>query len=279
MKIKITIKGAILAFLTVISVIFSIIMFFSFFAFLFRPEQKIFLYLLLFLFIINLILYGLIVFLVFYGKNQNRDEKIRTLKDIGKKMVFSLINLVATILYSFVYFMFFLIITVSSAGKGGLGGDASFAVWGIIFVSISIIIYAVSLLLILKTHPHNITHCIYIEFMVLKWSSLVIFVFGLWATWYFYHSTGWTGFIGMAVWDLIFFAFYKALSNLSKKVLRQIKNWDSHIIQHIQKTELLKKREKDEERAKNLKNCPFCGEEILATAVKCKHCGEEIGEE
>jgi hypothetical protein len=29
----------------------------------------------------------------------------------------------------------------------------------------------------------------------------------------------------------------------------------------------------------NLKNCPYCGEEILATAKKCKHCGEWIKEE
>jgi hypothetical protein len=26
------------------------------------------------------------------------------------------------------------------------------------------------------------------------------------------------------------------------------------------------------------KDCPFCGEEILAVAVKCKHCGSELSE-
>ena len=29
---------------------------------------------------------------------------------------------------------------------------------------------------------------------------------------------------------------------------------------------------------KQTKNCPYCGEEILATAKKCKHCGEWLGE-
>jgi hypothetical protein len=28
-----------------------------------------------------------------------------------------------------------------------------------------------------------------------------------------------------------------------------------------------------------IKNCPYCGEEILAVAKKCKHCGEWLGEE
>jgi len=27
----------------------------------------------------------------------------------------------------------------------------------------------------------------------------------------------------------------------------------------------------------NVKPCPFCGEQILAVAVKCKHCGSAIG--
>jgi hypothetical protein len=28
--------------------------------------------------------------------------------------------------------------------------------------------------------------------------------------------------------------------------------------------------------SKQVKACPFCGEEILAVAVKCKHCGSEV---
>lgn len=28
--------------------------------------------------------------------------------------------------------------------------------------------------------------------------------------------------------------------------------------------------------SENLKRCPFCGEEILAVAKKCKHCGSDL---
>ncbi len=31
--------------------------------------------------------------------------------------------------------------------------------------------------------------------------------------------------------------------------------------------------------AKGVKNCPFCAEEILAVAVKCKHCGSDLNQE
>lgn len=31
--------------------------------------------------------------------------------------------------------------------------------------------------------------------------------------------------------------------------------------------------------SENTKNCPFCGEEIMATAKKCKHCGEWLNKE
>ena len=29
--------------------------------------------------------------------------------------------------------------------------------------------------------------------------------------------------------------------------------------------------------SEDVKNCPFCGEEILAVAKKCKHCGSDLG--
>ena len=36
--------------------------------------------------------------------------------------------------------------------------------------------------------------------------------------------------------------------------------------------------EEKQENVSGTKVCPFCGEEILASAVKCKHCGEFLNE-
>jgi hypothetical protein len=30
--------------------------------------------------------------------------------------------------------------------------------------------------------------------------------------------------------------------------------------------------------SKETKNCPYCAEEVLAAAIKCKHCGSELGD-
>jgi len=45
-----------------------------------------------------------------------------------------------------------------------------------------------------------------------------------------------------------------------------------------QKTQKTQKRQNQGEETKETKKCPYCGEEILTVAIKCKHCGSFLDE-
>jgi hypothetical protein len=78
----------------------------------------------------------------------------------------------------------------------------------------------------------------------------------------------------LKLWDPIFGhkfnksdPHYKSIEECARSIVDEFKN----IIQYSQTT----KPEKEERLIeKDKKQCPYCGEEILATAKKCKHCSE-----
>jgi hypothetical protein len=184
--------------------------------------------------------WGSTFYLANLDKNKTKEQKIQELKDLLTKMPLILASSVITSFYVLIYFFFFGFLTVSKYGKGGWGGDAGQAlIW--VFLLIAMGIFGTVMYRVFKTEKQDITLTLYNQFTVLKWSSLIALIFGIWSTYYFYHNEGAGGWAAMFVWDFILYVVYKFFDRLSNKAQDSITDSNLNRIIHEKKKNMLNK--------------------------------------
>ncbi len=145
-----------------------------------------------------------------------------------KRVLFIFFNLIISTLYILVYFFCIAFMYTSKYGEGGFGGKLDSEIGSLIFCLIFLAIIVVMIIVTVKVKPEKILTSICIELIILKWSSLIFLILGIYGSWYFYHTAGFLGYLGMIIWDLILFAIYKILKWLSDMVIERVDEWKSN---------------------------------------------------
>jgi len=227
--------------LVLVSIIISLVTTISLFTFVLYPEEKETLQFFLGSLIVSAFFWGSTFYISSLDKKKSKKEKWEEIKDITTKMPLILVSSSISSVYVLIYFFFFSFITVSSYDKGGFGGGVGDQTLAIVFLFLGIGIFGVVMYKVFKTEKTNITLTLYNQFSVLKWSSLIALPFGIWASYYFYHTEGFTAWVAMFIWGLIFYGIYKVFSKLSSKVQEQITKANVNRIIHEKKKSILNK--------------------------------------
>jgi hypothetical protein len=240
MNIKSVALKSIFIVMVLLSCFISFVFAISLFVFIFNPDDKSFLYMFLGTLLLTALFWASTFYLANLDKNKTKEQKIQELKDLLTKMPLILASSVITSFYVLIYFFFFGFLTVSKYGKGGWGGDAGQAlIW--VFLLIAMGIFGTVMYRVFKTEKQDITLTLYNQFTVLKWSSLIALIFGIWSTYYFYHNEGVGGWAAMFVWDFILYVVYKFFDRLSNKAQDSITDSNLNRIIHEKKKNMLNK--------------------------------------
>lgn len=248
--------------LVLISTVISLITSLALIAFVLNPGQKETLQLFLGSLILSALFWGSTFYISTLDKEKTKAEKWQEIKDIIIKMPLILASSAITSVYVLIYFFFFAFMTVSSYDKGGLGGDAGFPTLMIVFLFLGVGIFGVVMYNVFKTEKSDITLTLYNQFSVLKWSSLIALPFGLWASYYFYHTEGGAAWVAMFIWGLIFYGIYKVFSKLTDKVQEQITNANVNRIIHEKKKSILNKNQTPQFATQQTTNVSSVADEI-----------------
>jgi hypothetical protein len=221
-----------------ISCIFAI----SLLILIFNFDDKSSLYMFLGTLILTVLFWALTFYLINLDKNKSKEQKLQELKDLIRKLPLILASSIITSFYVVIYFFFFSFLTVSRYGGGGWGADATqILIW--VFLIIAMTIFGIVMYRVFKTEKQDITLTLYNQFNVLKWSSLIALFFGIWSTYYFYHSEGTLGWIAMFVWNFILYTIYKFFDRLATKTQNSIIDSNLNRIIHEKKKKILSKAE------------------------------------
>ena len=204
--------------------------------FVFNMDDKKYLYIFLGLLLLTAVFWGLTFLVAGMDKNKTKAEKQKEFKNLVAKMPLILASTVITSFYVLIYFFFFSFLTVGK--EGGYGSTAGqILIW--VFIAIALVIFSIVMYRVFKTDKQDITLTLYSQFNVLKWSSLIALILGVWATYYYFHDGNFVSWGSMFLWDLLLFGIYKFFDKLANKAQKTITDTSYNRIVHEQKKNIL----------------------------------------
>ncbi len=221
------------------SVLSTLTLAFLIIAFLFYYNSKEMLYSVLICSLFTMIFWCITFILSTFNYKDSKKRKEKFL-DLIHKLPLILLSVVITGVYLVLIFFLMAFLTTSSYSGGGMGADIDFSLLLIIVSLVGTLIITAVMYKVMKTDKQDITLTIYNQFSVLKWTSLIILPFGLWASYYFYHTSNKIGSWGaMIIWGLIFYGLYRLFNRISNKVQDNIIKSNYNRIIHEKKKKIL----------------------------------------
>ena len=219
---------------------------FGIIAFLFNLDDKELLQSVLILLLVTVSFWAITFGLSILGEN---DKTVRKKEFINliHKIPLILLSTFITGIYVMIMFFFLAFMTVSKYDGGGMAGDADIAILSIVVLSIGVVIISVVMYKVMKTDRQDITLTIYNQFSTLKWASLIALPFGIWASYYFYHTEGTDAWIAMGIWGLIFYGFYRIFNRIAEKVQTHIFDANVNRIIHEKKKKIINEQQNVQE--------------------------------
>jgi hypothetical protein len=242
MKIKALALKSLFLVMALFSIIFSLSTALTLISFVVNPGNKETLQLFLGTLILTTLFWAITFFVSSLDKEKSKKERWAEIKDLFVKLPLILASSAITSVYVLLYFFFFAFITVSGYGDGGIGADSTMGILLTVFAILGTVIFGLVMYKVFKTEKQDISLTLYNQFSILKWSSLIVMPFGLWASYYFYSSqSDISAWIAMIIWGLIFYGIYRLLGRLAEKVHDQITNANVNRILHEKKKSMVNK--------------------------------------
>jgi hypothetical protein len=221
-----------------LAAISSLALSFGIIAFLFNLDDKGLLQIILILLLITVI-FWLITFGLSIIGEQDKALRKKQFINLIHKIPLIILSTFITGIYIMIMFFFLSFMTVSKYGGGGMAGDSDKVILMGVLVVMGVIIISLVMYKVMNTEKQDIALTIYNQFSILKWTSLIVLPFGVWASYYFYHTEGDVAWIAMGVWSLIFYGFYRLFNRIAEKVQNHIIDANLNRIIHEKRKKVL----------------------------------------
>ena len=238
MNFKLIARKSGMYFFYTLSAISSLGLSFGIIAFFFNLDDKSLLQSVLVLLLLTVTFWAITFGLSILGE---KDKELRKKEFVNliHKLPLIILSTFITGIYVMIMFFFLAFMTVSKYDGGGMAGDADFLTLSIVVVVIGVIIISLVMYKVMKTDKQDITLTIYNQFAILKWASLIVLPFGIWASYYFYHKAGGVAWFAMAIWGFIFYGFYRLFNRIAEKVQNDITDANVNRIIHEKKKKVV----------------------------------------